>query len=427
MQTFIPPSFNLALNWTADLLHPFLLKAVQNIDEVEISDEDKNMLRSLRDDRLLFFTNHPSTAEPPIVYKLGNIMGARFKYMASRQVFDWTFGLTGKVISNLGAYSIIAGINDREALKTSRAVLAEPSGKLVLFPEGEPTSGENDSLMPFQSGVAQIPFWALDDARKQDPDADITILSGFMKYIIKGPPRETEQEIINYLAVLERKIGVNPGKRNLLRRFLHFGKVLLEQAEKEYNIPMASEKDFEYRIGRVRHAILDGVAEKMKLKTYDKNADAIMKLRALWAVVEMLMIEYPDEKLPKLTDKELDWAHRELVKAFDLIVIKKEYLVSYPTPERFFEWLTRFESYVLGKKPRALGGEPSHLPRRAVVTFAKPFKLSEYYPKGLDKAGKKKALADILERLRADMQRQLDLSKNLTTPIVEPYDVGDEI
>lgn len=65
MQPFIPATFNLALNWTADLLFPVLLKAVQNINEVVITDEDKAMLRSLKKDRLLFLQiiqqppNHP--------------------------------------------------------------------------------------------------------------------------------------------------------------------------------------------------------------------------------------------------------------------------------------------------------------------------------------------------------------------------------
>jgi hypothetical protein len=89
MQPFIPPQFNLPLNWTADLILPTLFKLVHNITDVVISEEDKEMIRKLNKDRILFFTNHPSTAEPPIAFHVGNVMGTRFKYMASRQVFDW--------------------------------------------------------------------------------------------------------------------------------------------------------------------------------------------------------------------------------------------------------------------------------------------------------------------------------------------------
>ena len=424
MQPFIAPQFNLPLAWTVDFMFPYLLKAVQNIDDVVFRPEDLEMLRSLRNERILLFTNHPTTAEPPIVFHIGSRMGSRFRYMASRQVFDWGFGMVGKVISNLGAFSVIAGIADRDSLKTARSTLAQPGGKLVIFPEGEPTSGENDSLMPLQPGAVQLSFWAYEDALKQDPNADIYIVPGFIKYVMKGSPAELHMYLEDAIGALERKLGVEPGKRNLLRRFLHFGRVMLDDAEKQYNVARGAELDFDYRIGRVRHAILDGIANRLGVTNYDHGADAIMKLRKFFALLEMISIGYPDSSLPKVSPGDLEWAHGECVKAFDFVVIKKDYLLSNPTPERFFEWLARFESYVYGKKPRALGGEPSPLPRVAHVHIATPFRLSEAYPK--EKKDKKQALEAFTARLRKNMQQQLDLSMNLTAPLVAPYDIGED-
>lgn len=80
MQPFIAPSHSLPLNWTVDFLFPVLLKIVQNIEDVVIDPEDVRMLRTLRKDRMLFFTNHPTTAEPPIAHYIGKLMGVRFKY-----------------------------------------------------------------------------------------------------------------------------------------------------------------------------------------------------------------------------------------------------------------------------------------------------------------------------------------------------------
>jgi len=77
---------------------------------VIISEEDKEIIRKLNKDRIIFFSNHPSTAEPPIAFPVGNKMGTRFKDMASRLVFDWAFGIIGKMISNIGAFSVIAGV-----------------------------------------------------------------------------------------------------------------------------------------------------------------------------------------------------------------------------------------------------------------------------------------------------------------------------
>ena len=426
MQSFIPPGFNLPLAWTVDLLLPLALKGLQNIDEVVVSPADRAMLRGLRDERLLFFTNHPTTAEPPITYYLGNLMGSRFQYMASRQVFDWNWGIAGKVLSNLGAFSVIAGVNDRESFKAARAALAKPKGKLVLYPEGEPTSGENDSLMPFQQGAAQISFWALDDARKIDPHANIMILPGFIKYVIQGTESEVRTGLMESIAALEKSLRIDPGNKNLLRRFLTVGRVLLEEAEAEYGIPTGALEDFDYRVGRVRHAILDNVAEKLGLLSsgYDLKSDAIVKLRYLFAQLEMILINYPDPKLPKLSDNEKEWVHRELVKAFDFIVIKKDYLVSRPTAERFSEWLARYESYKYGRTPRALGGEPPLLARKAHVRFAKPFALTEYWSDR--KTEKKSGVEKMVKRLRSDIQGLLDDALELTQPIVKPYDIGSE-
>ena len=127
--------------------------------------------------------------------------------------------------------------------------------------------------------------------------------------------------------------------------------------------------------------------------------------------------------LPTPTAAELSWAEDELVRAYDFIVIKKDYLVSYPSAERFYEWLARWESLLLGKRPRMLGGEPSHLPRKAYVSFAKPFRLREY--QDVYKKDKKGTLETVLGRLRTEMEALLEESMRLTHTLVEPYDVGE--
>src|SRR5690606_8526721 len=119
-----------------------LLRTVQNIDEVVISHQDIEKLRAIRKDRILYCSNHPSTAEPPVAYHVAKVMGSRFHFMASRQVFDWAAGAVGKLISSIGAFSVLAGTADRESIKMARRILASDGGKLVVYPEGEPTSGE---------------------------------------------------------------------------------------------------------------------------------------------------------------------------------------------------------------------------------------------------------------------------------------------
>ena len=423
MDPFIAPRFNLALNWTADILMPVFLKTIHNITEVVISDPDKEMLRKLHGKRVLFFTNHPSNAEPTIAFYVGNVIGSRFRYMASRQIFDWGYGLFGKILANVGAFSVIAGINDRESLKTARSILCEKNGKLVVFPEGEPTSGENDTLMPIQEGLASLGFWALEDAKEIDNKADIVLLPGFIKYVLDAPREVIMEDLIKSISRMEARYSIQAGNKNLLRRYLTVGKYILLEVEGEYGIENADAGSFDYRIGRVRHTILDRIAEKLKPPNYDKNADAIQKLRIIFALLEMIIIDYPDPKLPRLKEDELSYYKREAIKAYDFIVIKREYLLSYPTAERFYEWNSRFESYLFGETPRALGGVANHLPRKAYISFSEPYSLDKYYKDY--KKSKKNTIDLLINSLRNDLHSTLDHSLKLSEPLVKPYDLGE--
>ncbi|MBI3395658.1 MAG: 1-acyl-sn-glycerol-3-phosphate acyltransferase [Spirochaetia bacterium] len=415
MDAFLEPTFNLGVAWAVDAALPLLLKTSQNLDGVIISAEDKAALRSLRNERLIYCSNHPSQSEPPVAYYTANVMGARFNYMAARHLFDWGAGFMGRLFQNVGAFSVIAGTADRESIKMARSILGTPSGKLVLFPEGEPTSGENDSLLPFQPGVAQLGFWGLEEARKEEPEADIAVLPVFVKYVISGNREQIRTDIEVSVRLLEKKLGIDPGEKNLLRRFLTVGRVLLEREEKAYNIAPASRADYDYRIGRVRHTILDNVASKLQITGYDTGADAIVKLRHLLAIIDMIGVGFKDPRLPNPSRSDLEWARTQCLHAYDFIVIKRDYLVSYPSPERFYEWLGRFESQVYGgSRVRA---------RKAHVLVGKPFRLSEHAAAYRD--DKRKAVDRVTKTLRAEMERLLERSLELSKPLVQPADVGE--
>ncbi len=281
--------------------------------------------------------------------------------------------------------------------------------------------GENDNLMPFQSGFLRLGFAGLADLRKSEPEGDILILPGIVKYVIKSPPEESEKYLRKAITEIEEKLGVAPGARNLLRQFLMVGRVLLEQAEKEYGVDVPPGADFDFRIGRVRHRILDNVADMVPIKQYDKNADAIQKLRVLTSILELVEIGYQAPEVPRLTPDELARANKECVKAYDFIVIKAAYLIANPTPERFFEWLERFRSLVMGGTPRAMGGQQHPMPRRAHVFFAPPLRLGDYYS-AFQKD--KSSVDDLILEIRAVMERLLNQSQSLTAPIVTPGDLG---
>ena len=109
-QFFIPPNFNLGTAWFADAVNPAILKIGANIDGLKFEPDDRRMLRELKDKRVLFFSNHPTQAEPVLAWQVANAMGSRFNYMATRRAFDYFNGMLGTLFAQTGAFSVIPGI-----------------------------------------------------------------------------------------------------------------------------------------------------------------------------------------------------------------------------------------------------------------------------------------------------------------------------
>jgi hypothetical protein len=409
---FIDSDINYPFLWCLDLATPFILKMGLNIDGVEILEQDKKRLRNLAKERLLYVANHPSTIEPSVAYCVANVMGSRFRFMASRSVFNWSFGLVGEMIKRVGAFSVLSGGADRESIKTARGVLSEPRGKLVIYPEGM-LSGENDNLLSFMPGFAQIGFWGLEDALKKDKTTDVKVLPTFVKYILTDSRSRLKQEIESSLRKIERVLDVSVlSQNNLLRRFLTVGRVLLEKAESEHYIIPEVDKGINYRIGRIRHVLLNYAAHKLGIQF--ENENAIQKLRVLFTIMDAIDAKFPPAGIPKLSETDFQVIRREIEKAYIFITIKPDYLLEYPSPERFMEWIYRLETLLFGStKPRA---------RKAHVLVGEPFGLMEYYASY--KKDKRKTLVELTERLKRDMENLMKQGIELTYPMLAPFDAG---
>jgi hypothetical protein len=402
-ESFIPPAQNFPFLWFLDVAIDSLLLAVHNIDRVEITEKDKEMLKTFKDKRLIYISNHPSTREPPVAFVVSKYMYSRFFYMAGREVFDWGYGMVGKVIQSVGAYSVIAGIGDRESLKTTRNIIAKPAGKLCLFPEGEPTGNENDTLLPFQPGVTQLGFWGYEDALKTDPKAEVYILPAFVKYRLRDSIAKIREDVHYSLVKLEKYFGIRGDNKSFSERLLSIGKRLIEREERKLGIKPDESKTFEYRIGRLRHTILDHVAEKAGIKKYNKEANAIEKLRTILSTFEMVQVGVPDPKkeLPSL--EMANWGRKYCQIVYDFIAIDPNYLTSFPSPERIYEWIYKFENELFGSfQPR---------PTRAYVSFSEPILLSEKYKEYKSSKNKKEVVDGLTMHLRNKIQELLEAEK----------------
>jgi len=373
---------------------------IHNLDSVDVSLEDKKLLKSYQKERLIYISNHPTTKEPPVAYNSANLMNSRFYYMAAREVFEWGAGFVGEFIQSIGAFSVLAGAPDRESLKAAREILASPEGKLVLFPEGEPTSGMNDTLLPFQPGVAQLGFWGLEDAKKIDPDAKISVVLTYVKYRMTSSLESMRRDIDQSLTRMEEKLGISKVGKDIIHRFLSVGKRMIEREEREYGIHVEPDKidDFDYRLGRMRHAMLDNIATKANIPNWDKDTNAIEKLRKILTTLELVTIGAADPKgeLPSL--EMATWARKAAAKAYEYITIQTSYIKELPSAERLYEFLYRYET--------ELFGETRNRPHKAVVRIAKPFLINDFYDSY--KSDKRKTVSDLTDKLKSEMESLLN-------------------
>ncbi|MDF3821375.1 1-acyl-sn-glycerol-3-phosphate acyltransferase [Leptospira sp. 96542] len=409
IKSFIPAKLNLPMLWFTDVTLPVLNKFLYNLDTIDVTDSDKKTLKSLQKERLVYISNHPTTEEPGVAYHSANIMGSRFHYMAAREVFEWGAGLIGDFIQSIGAFSVLAGVPDRESLKASRDLLASPGGKLVLFPEGEPTSGMNDTLLPFQPGVAQLTFWSYEDALKKDEDAKLFLLPTFIKYRMTNSIQWMQKDIDQSLTKMESKLGISKTGKDIVHRFLSVGKRMIEREEKEFGISVEPEKaeDFDYRIGRMRHVILDNIANKTKIQNWDESANAIEKLRKILSFLEMVSVGIPGPNGEVLSMELATWAKRAASKAYDFITIQTNYIKELPSAERLYEFLYRYEN--------ELFGETKKRPHKAIVRLGAPFQIGDFYPQY--KQDKKKAVDTVTNHLRQNMETLLNDELQKSNPL----------
>lgn len=413
--SFIPPSFELPFVLGLDLSFPILSKLLFNIDGIELAREDERVLSEIKDKRVLYLSNHPSDVEPAVAYYVANSIGTRFNFMASRSIFNWGFGLVGEVIKRVGAFSVLSGSPDRDALKMAKGILASPKGKLVMYPEGM-MSGENDNLVSFMPGVAQLSFWGLDAALSKEPGAELYVQPTFVKYKISGTRESILREIESSLGRIEKKLRLYPGGRTLLRRFLTVGRVLLEETEFELGIPKSEidGKDFDYRLGRARHTALNLAASILNVSFSDSD-NAIQKIRDLFTAIDCLEAGMPLPTTPSnLTPQNIRRAKQLVDTAYTFIITKPKNLIQWPSAERLMEWIYSFEKHIYGKTEfRA---------RKAHVLASPAFPVSKYYPSYLNH--KKEGIQSLMNRIQEEMESLLERGKRISEPLVPPYSVG---
>jgi hypothetical protein len=373
---FVPAKPSSLVRGSCRVAMPFLLSQ-RGVVGVDYDPADLERLRSLEGSRILLTPNHPTNTEPLLMFHLSCIVGQPFFFMATRDAFDTFWGLGGKLMSRLGAFSVMRGAVDRASYRAARELLKQPKAKLVVFPEGEVYS-QNDTLLPFHSGIFQLAFWAQEDVVKAGRDDPLYILPVALKYYyIEDITAEIEASLQRLATFTGAAIEPSDDIYTRLRKV---GQSMLYSLEREYRItPGPTEtEDLTRRLDAVKEAILVRVAAAAGV-ALPKGETLPERMRNLIHVIETVTREEPLDKTPYDTELRRHQQKRARPLLHDLhrlanwIAVYDGYVKANPTPERLADTLIRLERECFGEE-RFRGR------RRCRIRLGEPLDLRSIWP-----------------------------------------------
>jgi hypothetical protein len=409
---FVPPRHNPALFWVANTFVPQLGRIFGNVHDVRIAPQDLARLKELGPGRAILTPNHPTETDPIVLFWLARMLGQPFNFLATRETLD---GPRGKLLNRIGVYSVIRGFPDRESIRCTRRLLAEEERKVVIFPEGL-VYEHNDKLLAFQSGVAQMGFWALDDLSKAGRELSLPILPIAIKYCCCGAPGPV---IERTLRDLERALGLSAApKSHAYARLRRIGSHVLATLERQEGLEPDETKDLNERIVAVRRKTMERVAQGIGTEIDDRQpaGDQIHLLfNALkaWVGNPREDVNDYDERLYRHKTQVAAPLFAELMRLHNFVAISGDYVSSEPTAERFLEVLLHLQREVFGRIRR-------QAPLAAVVRIAPPIRLEERY--GAYREDKRKEVAEVTREMQETIRSMLQELSCQATPF--PVEAG---
>lgn len=402
---FVPPRHHAGLFWFANTFVPHLGRFFGNVHGLSVEPECLARLEALRGRRAILCPNHPTETDPIVVFWLASRVRLSFNFLATRETLD---GPRGKLLNRIGVYSVIRGFPDRESLRMTRKLLAEQDRHVVIFPEGL-VYEHNDRLLDFQSGVAQIGFWSLDDLEKAGKELSLPLVPLAIRYRCNVDPAPY---IERGLRALEEKLRLTaPAGATSYERLLQIGGHVLGNIERAEGIAPDEGLHLNDRITAARQRVLErvaratGMALDTRLAPGEQLHHLTNELRGWVGVLPEEHTEY-QEKLFRQRSKVAEPLFAELLRLHNFVALTGDYVATEPTAERFLEVLGRLETEVLGKPHNVA-------PMRAIVRVAEPIRLEECYAEY--RKNKREAVANVTHTVESTIRGMLrDLAREAT-------------
>ncbi len=359
--------------------------------------------------------NHSNRIDPEILFRFSMLANEDFNYVAAREVFDWDNGFNGWLLQRLGAYSVVRGAVDRESFKMTRKVIAEGKKKLVLFPEGE-ISRQNDTLMPLESGAAQLTFWAVEELAKMTGNnariEPIYLTPMALKYVYSSDIRPALRRA---LSALEYRLDLKPEGDEFYARLRAISAKLLETLEKEYGLKTNHDLAMNDRIQALRGHILNSIAPQLHVQL-PPNAKPLECVRILRNAMDEFV--YVDETPKseyhrKIHDQKtaiVKGFYRDLDRVVNFIVIYEGYFKETNTQERFADILERLETEIIGGEPSVKGS------RQVLLDVGESINMSELYADY--KKEKRPTLNRVTDQISHQISEMLIKLDGMRTPLI---------
>ena len=396
MLDFKPPKPNALFIRLAQWLVPLVLRGPLKISKFVIDPESLEQLDAITNHPIVLVPNHADYADASIMFSLSKRLGDQFHYMCARETFRGS--IRSFFMQRFGVYSVLRGSIDREAFRTTRSLLTEGKHPLVIFAEGE-ISRQNDTVLPFESGVVQLCFWALDDMAKAGIAKPLYAVPVGIKYTYD---EEMWDEIEEALIRLEREIlpQGSPIAEDLYGRLRTIGAAIVSTLEREYKLKADENRSLNERIEGLREHILSQMEEFMGV-TPQTDVHSRARIRALKNLIDAEIYRETEEISPyerQIHEQRLEKFQEfypDLNRLINFIAIYDGYVGETQSPERFLEVITRIEREVFGdSKPRG--------PRIAFMRFGTPKNLLDRYE--AYKQDKKGTVQDVTLALETEVQ-----------------------
>ncbi|MEO1672754.1 MAG: lysophospholipid acyltransferase family protein, partial [Cyanobacteria bacterium J06631_2] len=326
-----------------------------------VSEQDLAKVRAISSHRVVYLPNHSNLDDGMVMFQLSARIGQLFHYVVAVEAFR---GMIGKLIQNVGAYSIRRGVGDRRSIVQTIKLLQQPQSKLVIFPEGG-CSYQNDTVIPFRAGAVELSLKAMSNIVKQEKTApDFYLVPISLKYCY---PDATESDVSKAIANLETALGISSKQKDNYSRLRAISQHLLNRLEVEYHAAAAVETDWNQRLAALRQQMLHYCEEKLELTSSNQLRDR----ERVYKVQAILRNLVESEQDPLI---DYDHIYLTTVRLLNFDAIYDGYVAENPTPERFFATIDRFEREVFNINQAKPKGK-----RRIITKIGTPINLKDYW------------------------------------------------